>query len=219
MPRLPLRLRQTGFLLGLIVSCSDGPHTPAPTPTTPAAARTEPASRAPEPAPQAAHSAAPAPSPANSGESAAEGGPPESGGIGSSSLQMGEVRDVPAPPAPSAGGNEETAPPEGSEEEEEEEEEPKPKQQTSVRPGGERVDLGAERSTHDSVSLRWGFSTEPECEQNATFSVARNGSHLSINQNDPTLTDTDGIRPGSQTYVYTVVATSRGRVSFGARHA
>ena len=31
MPRLPLRLRQTGFLLGLIVACSDGP---APKPVT-----------------------------------------------------------------------------------------------------------------------------------------------------------------------------------------
>ena len=211
MPRLPLRLRQTGFLLGLIVACSDGPHTPAPTPTTPAAARTdEPAPRAPEPAPQAAHSAAPAPSPANSGESAAEGRPPESGEIGSSSLQMGEVRDVPVPPAPPAGSNEETAPPEGSEEEEEEEEEeepkPKPKQQIPCDRVGSAW-ISASNVTHDSVSLRWGFSTEPECDQSATFSVSRDGSHLSIDQNDPTLTDTEDIEPETD-YVYTVVATS-----------
>ena len=59
MTRLPLKLQRLGFLLGLMVACSDGPHGPGP--TTPAPPRIEPASRTVEPAPEVAHSTAPAP--------------------------------------------------------------------------------------------------------------------------------------------------------------
>ena len=108
---------------------------------------------------------------------------------------MGEVRAVAAPLAPSAGSNEETAPPEGSEEEKEEEPEPKPKPKQQIpcdRVGS--ASIWAPNVAHDSVSLRWGFSTEPECKQTATFSVSRDGMHPSIDQNDPTLTDTGWAR-------------------------
>ena len=221
MPRLPLRLRQTGFLLGLIVACSDGPHTPAPTPTTPAAPRTdEPALRAPEPAPQVAHSAAPAPSPANSGESAAEGETPESGETGASSPQMGEVRAAAPPPAPSAGSNEETAPPEGSEEEEEEEEEgagegaePKGEEEEEPEPKEDPCDqygsawIAARATSPNSISVSWGFSTDPTCGEVETFSVFRDGRRLTIDESDQALTDTAGILPETR-YCYEVEATT-----------
>ena len=221
MPRLPLRLRQTGFLLGLIVACADGPHTPTPAATTPAAPRTEPAPRAPEAAPQVAYSAAPAPSPANSGESAAEGRPPESGEVGGSSPQMGEVRAAAPPPAPSAGSNEETPPPEGSEEEEEEEEEgagegaePKGEEEEEPKPKQDPCDqygsawIAARATTPNSISVSWGFSTDPTCGEVETFSVFRDGRRLTIDESDQTLTDTDGILPKTR-YCYEVEATTR----------
>ena len=216
MTRLPLKLQRLGFLLGLMVACSDGPHGPGP--TTPAPPRIEPASRTVEPAPEVAHSTAPAPP-----QAAVETGGPEAAEGGEATSQVVESQtaaDNPPPPAPSSGSG---APPpdnpgngSGGEEEEEEEkkegegagegeeEEPGPRQKVPCDQVGS-ADISARATSDTTVDLTWSFSTEPECEQFVTFSISRDGTTLTP---DSTRSHTDTGRTANTGYRYTVVANT-----------
>ena len=67
--------------------------------------------------------------------------------------------------------------------------------------------ISAQALDHQSIRVRWGYSTEPECEQHATFTVSRGTTRLTPdNADDTTLVDT-GLNADTW-YSYTVSAST-----------
>ena len=208
------RLCRAGLLLGLVMACSDGPHTPSP--TLPGPPRVEPAPRSAEPAPEVAYAAAPAPPQGAGGEPAG----PEAAEGGEVSRQAGETRgetantpDPPPPPADPPPPPEDPGGEEGEEEEEkkgegEEEEENQPRQEYPCDSlGGASISARTNSDNPSTaVDLTWGFSTEPECEQDAVFNVTRGTDSVDFTAGETSTTDTP-LDPGMR-HCYTVTATT-----------